>query len=95
MKNKTRQALSWMGGIVATTAMAIAGLTVTQAAAAGNIFKFDLVRSPALGSTRRTTQRAPVAPPLRRPFNGEHDAGPQVLNTSNFPDLQGPLINVQ
>ena len=42
MKNKTRQALSWMGGIVATTAMAIAGLTVTQAAAAGNIFKFDL-----------------------------------------------------
>lgn len=29
------------------------------------------------------------------PFNGEHDAGVQVLNTSNFPDLQGPLINVQ
>jgi len=28
------------------------------------------------------------------PFNGEHDAGPQILNTSNFPDLQGPLINV-
>jgi hypothetical protein len=28
------------------------------------------------------------------PFNGEHDAGPQVLNTSNFPNLQGPLINV-
>jgi hypothetical protein len=28
------------------------------------------------------------------PFNGEHDAGPQVLNTSNFPDLEGPLINV-
>lgn len=29
------------------------------------------------------------------PFNGEHDAGVQILNTSNFPDLQGPLINVQ
>jgi hypothetical protein len=28
------------------------------------------------------------------PFNGEHNAGVQVLNTSNFPDLQGPLINV-
>ena len=29
------------------------------------------------------------------PFNGEHNAGVQVLNTSNFPDVQGPLINVQ
>jgi hypothetical protein len=29
------------------------------------------------------------------PFNGEHDAGIQVLNTSNFPDLQGPLLNVK
>jgi hypothetical protein len=28
------------------------------------------------------------------PFNGEHNAGVQLLNTSNFPDLQGPLINV-
>jgi hypothetical protein len=25
------------------------------------------------------------------PFNGEHDAGIQVLNTSNFPDDEGPL----
>ena len=25
------------------------------------------------------------------PFNGEHDAGIQVLNTSNFPDDAGPL----
>lgn len=25
------------------------------------------------------------------PFNGEHDAGIQVLNTSNFPDNFGPL----
>jgi hypothetical protein len=29
------------------------------------------------------------------PFNGEHNAGIQVLNTSNFPALQGPLLNVQ
>ena len=28
------------------------------------------------------------------PFNGEHNAGIQVLNTSNFPDLQGPLFNL-
>jgi hypothetical protein len=28
------------------------------------------------------------------PFNGEHDAGVQALNTSNFPDLEGPLINI-
>jgi hypothetical protein len=25
------------------------------------------------------------------PFNGEHNAGLQVLNTSNFPDDHGPL----
>jgi len=25
------------------------------------------------------------------PFNGDHTAGVQVLNTSNFPDTQGPL----
>jgi hypothetical protein len=29
------------------------------------------------------------------PFNGEHSAGVQVLNTSNFADLQGPLLQVQ
>ncbi len=29
------------------------------------------------------------------PFNGEHDAGVQVLNTSNFPDLAGPLLKVK
>lgn len=29
------------------------------------------------------------------PFNGEHNAGVQVLNTSNFPDLQGPLIQLK
>jgi hypothetical protein len=29
------------------------------------------------------------------PFNGEHDAGLQVLSTRNFPDLQGPLLSVK
>jgi hypothetical protein len=29
------------------------------------------------------------------PFNGEHDAGIQVLNSSNFPDLAGPLFNLK
>lgn len=29
------------------------------------------------------------------PFNGEHDAGIQALNTSNFLDLEGPLLNVR
>ena len=29
------------------------------------------------------------------PFNGEHNAGIQVLNTANFPDTQGPLLNLR
>jgi hypothetical protein len=29
------------------------------------------------------------------PFNGEHAAGIQVLNTSNAPDLEGPLLKVK
>jgi hypothetical protein len=29
------------------------------------------------------------------PFNGEHNAGIQVLNTSNFADASGPLRNVK
>ena len=29
------------------------------------------------------------------PFNGEHNAGIQALNTSNFPDNQGPLFKLQ
>jgi hypothetical protein len=27
------------------------------------------------------------------PFNGDHNAGIQVLNTSNFQPLSGPLLN--
>jgi hypothetical protein len=29
------------------------------------------------------------------PFNGEHDAGIQVLNTANFPADFGPLRHVK
>jgi hypothetical protein len=29
------------------------------------------------------------------PFNGTHNAGIQVLNTSNYPDTTGPLINLE
>ncbi len=29
------------------------------------------------------------------PFNGEHNAGIQVLNTGTFPDLRGPLISLK
>jgi hypothetical protein len=30
-------------------------------------------------------------PGATTPFNGDHTAGVQVLNTSNFPNDQGPL----
>jgi hypothetical protein len=33
-------------------------------------------------------------PGTMTPFNGDHTAGVQVLNTSNFPDTQGPLSQV-
>jgi len=29
------------------------------------------------------------------PFNGDHDAGVQVLNTQNFPDRAGPLFDLE
>lgn len=29
------------------------------------------------------------------PFNGDHDAGVQALNTANFPDLAGPLARLK
>jgi hypothetical protein len=34
-------------------------------------------------------------PATPTPFNGEHYAGIQVLNTATFPDLQGPLLSLQ
>lgn len=29
------------------------------------------------------------------PFDGDHEAGIQVLNTSNFPDAKGPLLKLK
>ena len=34
-------------------------------------------------------------PSTPTPFDGDHNAGIQVLNTSNFPDGHGPLLNLQ
>lgn len=34
-------------------------------------------------------------PATATPFNGEHNAGIQVLNTANFPDAQGPLFDLK
>jgi len=34
-------------------------------------------------------------PSTATPFNGEHNAGIQVLNTANYPQLQGPLLFLQ
>ena len=38
--------------------------------------------------------QAAGCPATVTPFNGEHNAGLQVLNTSNFPDDHGPLRDV-
>ena len=34
-------------------------------------------------------------PGATTPFNGEHKAGIQILNTSTFPDNQGPLLKLK
>src|SRR3984893_3253319 len=39
--------------------------------------------------------KKPHCPANVTPFNGEHNAGIQVLNTATFPDLKGPLINLK
>lgn len=39
--------------------------------------------------------QAAGCPATVTPFNGEHNAGIQVLNTSNFPDDHGPLRDVE
>ena len=38
--------------------------------------------------------QAAGCPATVTPFNGEHNAGIQAMNTSNFPDDHGPLRNV-
>jgi len=42
-----------------------------------------------------TDASAAGCPGTVTPFNGEHNAGVQVLNTSNFPNLRGPLRQVK
>ncbi len=42
-----------------------------------------------------TDAAAAGCPNTTTPFNGDHTAGIQVLNTSHFPDLQGPLGNLE
>jgi len=49
----------------------------------------------AFGSTRRQTHKNASRPNAPTPFNGEHNTGIQVLNTSNFPDDHGPLRNLR
>ncbi len=34
-------------------------------------------------------------PGFTTPFNGEHTAGLQILNTSNYPDQEGPLLKLK
>ena len=41
-----------------------------------------------------TAAQAANCPATVTPFNGEHDAGIQVLNTSNFTDDHGPLRDI-
>jgi hypothetical protein len=54
---------------------------------------FNPIQMYHLGLWFDTTQAASAAtcPATVTPFNGEHNAGIQVLNTSNFPDDHGPL----
>jgi len=57
---------------------------------------FEPVQMYHLGLWFNSPQAAQTAgcPATVTPFNGEHNAGIQVLNTSNFPDDHGPLRNV-
>ena len=44
-----------------------------------------------LGAKALAAKTAAGCPTTTTPFNGTHDAGIRVLNTSNFADDQGPL----
>ena len=46
------------------------------------------------GSTRRPTLTAAGCPDAVTPFNGEHNAGVQVLSTKQFPIDAGPLKDI-
>jgi hypothetical protein len=58
---------------------------------------FDPIQMYHLGLWFNSPQDAQAAgcPATITPFNGEHNAGIQVLNTSNFADDHGPLRNVK
>jgi hypothetical protein len=58
---------------------------------------FNPIQMYHLGAWFNSPQSALAAgcPATITPFNGEHNAGIQVLNTSNFPDDHGPLRNVK
>jgi len=57
---------------------------------------FNPIQMYHLGLWFNSPQDAQAAgcPATVTPFNGEHNAGIQVLNTSNFPDDHGPLRSV-
>ena len=58
---------------------------------------FNPIQMYHLGLWFDSAQAAQAAgcPATETPFNGEHNAGIQVLNTSNFPEDQGPLRGVK
>jgi hypothetical protein len=43
----------------------------------------------------KDAEKAGGKPNAVTPFNGEHNAGVQVLNSSNFPDTAGPLFHIK
>jgi hypothetical protein len=57
---------------------------------------FNPIQMYHLGLWFNSSQAASAAgcPATVTPFNGEHNAGLQVLNTSNFTDDHGPLRNI-
>jgi hypothetical protein len=73
-------------------------------AAAPKVHRADDVRNPAfkpihtlhLGIWFNSPKDAKKAgcPDIVTPFNGNHDAGPQILSTRNFADNRGPLGKV-
>jgi hypothetical protein len=57
--------------------------------------------SPKLPSSTRTSPKIPAGTDsdpthiTHTPFNGEHKAGIQVLNTVSFPDANGPSFSLK
>ena len=80
-------------------------ILATGVAPAPKVFKDNATSNPVtapiqtyhLGLWFNTSQEAVAAgcPGTVTPFSSGHDAGIQVLNTATFPDLKGPLFNIQ